>query len=169
MAEMSYITRATPVAVVLAIVLAGPAAFAQTTATKKSAPAKAAAAKTAVAVYQTPTCGCCGKWVEHMQANGFATTVTDLPDLAETKAKHRVPAQLQSCHTSVVGGYVIEGHVPAEDIRRLLREKPAILGLAAPGMPAGSPGMDVPHSPAFDVIAFDKDGHTRVFATHPAR
>ena len=104
-----------------------------------------------------------------MQANGFATTVTDLPDLAETKAKNKVPAQLQSCHTSLVGGYVIEGHVPAEDIRRLLREKPAIIGLAAPGMPAGSPGMDVPHSPAFDVIAFDKDGHTRVFASHQAR
>jgi hypothetical protein len=169
MAEMSDSTRATSVAVVLAIVLAGPAAFAQTAPTRKSAPAKAAAAKTAVAVYKTPTCGCCGKWVEHMQASGFATTVTELPDLAETKAKHGVPAKLQSCHTSLVGGYVIEGHVPAEDIRRLLREKPAIVGLAAPGMPAGSPGMDVPHAPAFDVIAFDKDGHTKVFASHPAR
>ena len=129
------------------MVVAGPTVFAQTAQSKKSAPAKAAPAKTAVAVYKTPTCGCCGKWVEHMQANGFATTVTDLPDLAETKAKHGVPVSLQSCHTSVVGGYVIEGHVPAEDIRRLLREKPAILGLAAPGMPAGSPGMDVPTRP----------------------
>ena len=86
---MSYFTRATHVAVVLAIVVAGPAAFAQTPQTRKSAPAKAAPAKTAVAVYKTPTCGCCGKWVEHMQANGFATTVTDLPDLAEIRHPQR--------------------------------------------------------------------------------
>ena len=123
-----------------------------------------------VSVYKTPTCGCCGKWVEHMRASGFVTTATNVPapDVAAIKAKHGVPARLQSCHTSLVGGYVIEGHVPAEDIRRLLREKPAILGLAVPGMPAGSPGMDVAQFPAYDVIAFDAAGHTRVFATHKA-
>jgi hypothetical protein len=80
--------------------------------------------------------------------------------------KHGVPARLASCHTTLVGGYVIEGHVPLEDVRRLLKEKPAVVGLAAPGMPAGSPGMDVPNSPPYDVLAFDKAGATRVFATH---
>jgi hypothetical protein len=148
----------------LAVVLAV-AAMSQTA----SAQTKAGSAKPQVAVYKTPTCGCCGKWVEHMQAAGFAATTTNMPDPGPIKAKYGVPAQLQSCHTSMVGGYVIEGHVPAEDIRRLLKEKPAILGLAAPGMPAGSPGMDVPNSPAYDVIAFDKAGRTRVFATHKAR
>ncbi len=146
--------------VVLALAAASHAVSAQT---------KATAAKPQVTVYKTPTCGCCGKWVEHMQASGFAATTTHLPDLQAIKAKHRVPAALASCHTSLVGGYVIEGHVPAEDIRRLLRERPAIVGLAAPGMPAGSPGMDVPGSPPYQVLAFDKDGRTRVFATHTPR
>ena len=151
----------------IAVVASSHAAFAQT----KAAPAKQTAtpAKAQVTVYKSPTCGCCGKWVEHMEANGFAATTTNIPDVAPIKAKHGVPARLHSCHTSLVGGYVIEGHVPAEDIRRLLREKPAIVGLAAPGMPAGSPGMDVPNSPAYDVLAFDKDGNTKVFASHPAR
>ena len=149
--------RARTIAVLLAAIAMSQSAGAQT---------KQGAAKPHVSVYKTPTCGCCGKWVEHMQANGFAATTTNLPDLAEIKAKHKVPAQLQSCHTSLVGGYVIEGHVPADDIKRLLRERPAIVGLAAPGMPAGSPGMDVPHAPAYDVIAFDKNGKTHVYATH---
>jgi hypothetical protein len=151
------------------VLLANASAYGQAkTAVPKSA-AKAPAARTAVAVYKSPTCGCCGKWVEHMQANGFAPTVNDMPDLSAVKTKNGVPEKLTSCHTSIVGGYVIEGHVPAEDIRRLLRDKPAIVGLAAPGMPAGSPGMDVPGSPAYDVISWDKAGRTKVFATHPAR
>jgi hypothetical protein len=155
--------HAARVAVLIAFALTSQVAFAQT---KTKA---AAAAPTPLTVYKTPTCGCCGKWVEHMQAHGFAATTTNLPDLAEIKAKNGVPARLVSCHTSLVGGYVIEGHVPAEDIRRLLKERPKIAGLAAPGMPAGSPGMDVPNAPAYDVIAFDKDGATHVFASHPAR
>jgi hypothetical protein len=158
---MLNITKhATRLAVLLAIALTSQAVFAQT---------KSTSAKTPLTVYKTPTCGCCGKWVEHMDANGFAATTTNLPDLSAIKAKHGVPAALHSCHTSLVGGYVIEGHVPAADIRRLLKERPKIVGLAAPGMPAGSPGMDVPNSPAYDVIAFDKDGKTSVFAKHPAR
>lgn len=140
-----------------------------TTSATYAQPQRAAAAKTAVSVYKSPTCGCCEKWVEHMRAHGFAVTATNMPDVTALKTKHGVPEQLRSCHTSLVGGYVIEGHVPAEDIRRLLRERPAIVGLAAPGMPAGSPGMDMPGAPAFDVIAFDRDGRTKVFATHPAR
>jgi len=130
---------------------------------------KATPAKPAVTVYKTPTCGCCGKWVEHMQASGFNPSVTNLPDLSAVKTQHGVPPRLNSCHTSLVGGYVIEGHVPAEDIKRLLREKPAIVGLAAPGMPAGSPGMDVPNSPGYDIIAWDKTGKTSVYATHKAK
>ena len=145
------------VAVALAVVALSRSAFPHT---------QPPPATSQVSVYKTPTCGCCGQWVEHMRTSGFVTTATNVPDVAAIKAKHGVPAQLQSCHTSLVGGYVIEGHVPAEDIRRLLREKPAILGLAVPGMPAGSPGMDVAHSPPYDVIAFDAAGHTRVFATH---
>jgi hypothetical protein len=153
-------------ALVIAVVATSHTAFAQTKAAPAPAKAPVASAKTPVTVYKSPTCGCCGKWVEHMQAVGFACTTNNLPDVAPIKAKHGVPTELQSCHTSLVGGYVIEGHVPAEDIRRLLKEKPAIVGLAAPGMPAGSPGMDVPNSPAYDVIAFDKTGKTTVFATH---
>ncbi len=127
---------------------------------------KAAVAKPHLDVYKTPTCGCCSKWVEQMEASGFTAKATNMPDVGPIKEKNKVPARLASCHTTLVGGYVIEGHVPAADIKRLLKEKPAIVGLAAPGMPAGSPGMDVPNSPAFDVIAFDKDGKTRVWATH---
>ena len=124
----------------------------------------------AMTVYKTPTCGCCAKWVEYMQANGFTASVTNMPDVTPVKIKHGLPRQLASCHTTLVGGYVIEGHVPVEDVRRLLKEKPANLaGLAAPGMPAGSPGMDVPNSPPYDVLAFDKSGGTRIYASHRPR
>ncbi|MEO6235531.1 MAG: DUF411 domain-containing protein [Vicinamibacterales bacterium] len=147
--------------VLFSIAVAAASATAQSTA--------ATAKKPHLEVYKSPTCGCCAKWVEHVNGAGFTSSVTNLPDMAAIKTKHGVPAELASCHTSLVGGYVIEGHVPAEDIRRLLRERPAIVGLAAPGMPAGSPGMDVPNSPAFQVLSFDKNGRTKVFATHPAR
>jgi hypothetical protein len=130
------------------------------------AQAKKAAAAIPIVVYKTPTCGCCAKWVEHMEANGFKATVFNVPDTSAERARRGVPAQLGSCHTAVVDRYAIEGHVPAADIKRLLREKASIAGLAAPGMPAGSPGMDVPNSPAFDVLTFDKQGRTTVYATH---
>jgi hypothetical protein len=124
------------------------------------------AAKPHLIVYKSPTCGCCANWVKYMERNGFTAAVTDMPDVTPMKIKHSVPPRLASCHTTLVGGYVIEGHVPVEDVRRLLKEKPAVVGLAAPGMPNGSPGMDVPNSPPYDVLAFDKTGTTRVFATH---
>jgi hypothetical protein len=130
------------------------------------AQAKKAAAAIPIVVYKTPTCGCCAKWVEHMEANGFKATVFNVPDTSAERARRGVPAQLGSCHTAVVDRYAIEGHVPAADIKRLLREKASIAGLAAPGMPAGSPGMDVPNSPAFEVLTFDKQGRTTVYATH---
>ena len=156
------IRRSTRAALALALTLSVPAAYAQQK--------PAAAAKPHLTVYKSPTCGCCAKWVEYMQAAGFTAAVTNMPDVTPVKIKNNVPRQLASCHTTLVGGYVIEGHVPVEDVRRLLKEKPAdVVGLAAPGMPAGSPGMDVPNSPPYDVIAFDKTGGTRVYATHRGR
>ncbi len=121
-----------------------------------------------IEVYKSATCGCCSKWVEHLKNNGFAVHTTNREDLPAFKASHGVPTRVQSCHTAVVNGYVIEGHVPASDVQRLLKEKPAIVGLAVPGMPIGSPGMEVAGRGVqrFDVIAFDKDGQTRVFSSH---
>lgn len=122
-----------------------------------------------VDVYKDPTCGCCSKWVEHLQAAGFTVRTTDTDDLAEFKTKHNVPARVRSCHTALVDGYVLEGHVPAADVQRLLKERPAnVAGLGVPGMPIGSPGMEVARAKAqpYDVMAFGKDGGTHVFATH---
>ena len=106
-----------------------------------------------------------------MRQNGFTVHVTDLNDLTSIKNKHNVPARLQSCHTGVVNGYVVEGHVPAADVKRLIKEKPAIVGITVPGMPAGSPGMEVPGitPPPYNVLAFDKAGATMVYATHGKR
>jgi len=120
---------------------------------------------TPITVFKTPTCGCCGKWVEHLRANGFAPDVTELDDLAEVQAKYKVPAEARSCHTAFVGGYVVEGHVPASEIRKLLREEPAVLGIAAPGMPPGSPGMESSAARPYDVVTFDKAGKLKVFST----
>ena len=121
-----------------------------------------------VQVYKSPTCGCCANWVKHLQQHGFRTQVTDMENVADIKAQRGVPARAQSCHTAVVDGYVIEGHVPAADVQRLLKERPAVLGLAVPGMPIGSPGMEVPNMKPqpYDVLAFDKQGQLRVFASH---
>jgi hypothetical protein len=121
-----------------------------------------------VQVYKVSTCGCCASWVQHLEANGFTTQVMNLDDLTEIKAAHAVPGPAQSCHTATVDGYVIEGHVPAADVRRLLRERPAVLGLAVPGMPIGSPGMEVPNVKAspYDVLSFDRRGQLKVYASH---
>ena len=119
-------------------------------------------------VYKTPTCGCCKAWVDHLQASGFRVTTLDREDLAPIKAEHGVREHLASCHTAIIGGYVVEGHVPAADITRLLAERPAVAGIAVPGMPVGSPGMEMPGAPAdrYEVVSFDRAGATRVFATH---
>lgn len=144
--------------------------------TRAAQPAPATAAATAataasVVVYKSPLCGCCAKWVDHMRARGFAVTVRDTADVTPVKTANGVTEQLASCHTALVGGYVVEGHVPAEDIQRLLRERPAVAGLAAPGMPAGSPGMEMPgmSGDRYDVVAFGRDGATRVYASHGPR
>ena len=121
-----------------------------------------------VTVYKTPTCGCCRAWVDHLRAQGFRVETVDRDDLTMVKAANGVPGQLQSCHTATVGGYVVEGHVPAGDIRRLLAHGPPVAGLAVPGMPVGSPGMEVPGTPAerYDVVSFDRAGAIRAFASH---
>jgi hypothetical protein len=118
-----------------------------------------------VTVYYSPTCGCCKKWVDHLNANGFTTKSVEQEDLSQLKADLGVTAKVRSCHTAMVEGYVIEGHVPAADIARLLSEKPRIAGLAAPGMPAASPGMDSGKAP-YDVVTFDAKGNTTVWARH---
>ncbi|MCW8963047.1 MAG: DUF411 domain-containing protein [Gammaproteobacteria bacterium] len=119
-----------------------------------------------ITVYKSPTCGCCTKWVSHLQSNGFKVNAYNLNDMPSVKQQFGIAPAQQSCHTAVVGGYVIEGHVPAADIRRLLTEKPNIHGLTAPGMPMGSPGMEGPHKDAYDVLAIDKQGKTTVFSQH---
>lgn len=119
-----------------------------------------------IMVWKSPTCGCCGKWVEYMKAQGYKVTVHDMEDVSPVKKQHSVPQDLWSCHTAVVDGYTIEGHVPAADIARLLREKPAgVTGLSVPGMVAGSPGMEGGRSDQYDVVAFG-GGKTSVFAHH---
>ena len=120
-----------------------------------------------VEVYKSPTCGCCANWVKHLEAAGFTTKVTSVDDITEVKTKYGVPGRVQSCHTAVVGGYVLEGHVPAADVQRLLKEKPAVVGVAVPGMPIGSPGMEVGSTvQRYDVLTFNKQGQTTVFASY---
>ena len=121
-----------------------------------------------VEVFKSPTCGCCSKWVDHLRAHGFTVRTTETEAIDDIKAKHQIPQSARSCHTALVGGYVVEGHVPAADVQRLLKERPAIAGIAVPGMPIGSPGMEVPGMKAqpFEVVAFTKQGTTRVFASH---
>lgn len=117
-------------------------------------------------VHKTPWCGCCAAWVAHIEEAGFAVRVEEHEDLTPIKAEAGVPLELQSCHTATLGGYVIEGHVPAADIARLLEEGPQAIGLAVPGMPAGSPGMEVPgRSDAYEVVLFGEQERV-VFARH---
>jgi hypothetical protein len=121
-----------------------------------------------IEVYKTATCGCCKIWVEHLRSSGFTVRTTDVEDLSGIKAKHGVPGSVESCHTGVVNGYVVEGHVPAADIQRMLKERPAIAGIGVRGMPIGSPGMEVAgvKPQAYNVMSFDKAGKTALYATH---
>ena len=119
-----------------------------------------------ITVYKSPTCGCCVKWVDHLEAGGLAVEAIDVENLAWVKKEHGVPPQLASCHTALVDGYVIEGHVPVEDVLRLLEERPDVAGLAVPGMPIGSPGMEGPNPEPYDVLAFTSEGSTHSYASH---
>ena len=105
-------------------------------------------------------------WVNHLKDAGFTVNTTDVPDVTSIKNEHGVPDRLFSCHTAIVDGYVIEGHVPAEDIKQLLAERPDVTGISVPGMPQGSPGMEGPNPVEFPVVAFDKDGEVKVINVH---
>jgi hypothetical protein len=118
----------------------------------------------AIKVYKTPQCGCCKAWVKHLSDNGFRVETMDMPDLSLIKQKYGVKPALQACHTAVVNGYVVEGHVPADVILKLLRERPAVAGVAVPGMPMGSPGMEGASKQPYDVYTFDRAGRSRVYA-----
>jgi hypothetical protein len=130
----------------------------------QQAPKPQGAAKPTVAVYKTATCGCCSKWVDHMRAAGFDVRATDVDNIGQVKSSYGVPSDLGSCHTSLVGGYVVEGHVPADVVSRLLREKPKFAGLAVPGMPVGSPGMEQPgRVMSYEIIGFERSGTVSVY------
>ncbi len=117
-----------------------------------------------ITVYKSPTCGCCAKWVTHLEENGFDVKPIDLANVNEMKIRYGVPGDLTSCHTALVDGYVVEGHVPADVIKQLIEERPEAAGLAVPGMPIGSPGMEGPNPEEYDVLAFQKDGKRSVYA-----
>jgi hypothetical protein len=116
-------------------------------------------------VYKSPTCGCCSAWIEHVRRAGVRVLARDLDDFTEMKRAFGVPPALESCHTAQIGRYLVEGHVPADLVLRLLREQPDARGLAVPGMPIGSPGMEGGTPERYDVLLFDRAGRTRVFAT----
>ncbi len=121
-----------------------------------------------VTVYKSASCTCCAKWVDHMKASGFQTLVHDREEMDQVKNWLGVPQNVRSCHTAQIEKYLIEGHVPADDVRRLLKEKPTVAGLAIPGMPQSAPGMDAPGKPhqPYEVVAFQSSGTTQSFAKH---
>ncbi len=119
-----------------------------------------------VVVYKSPTCGCCNAWIDHLQDNGFKVVARDTNDVAAIKMQHGVTPELASCHTALVDGYVLEGHVPATDVKAMLKQRPQITGLSVPGMPIGSPGMEQDGiTQPYDVVAFDRQG-ARVFNSY---
>lgn len=124
------------------------------------------AGSTDVVVYKTPACGCCGKWVEHLRENGFDVSVVNVSSTQPAREQYGVPRRLGSCHTAQAGEYWVEGHVPADLIQRLVTEQPGnIRGIAVPGMPMGSPGMEGPGAVQYDIVAYRRDGMTTVYAT----
>ena len=121
-------------------------------------------AKAKVVVYKSPTCGCCSKWVGHMERAGFEVETRDMTNMAVIKNQYGVQRAFSSCHTAIVDGYIVEGHVPPVYVEKLLEERPDIKGIAVPGMPIGSPGMEGPNPQPYDVLSFDAAGNTAVFA-----
>ena len=117
-----------------------------------------------VLVYKTPTCGCCNGWIEHLEAAGFTVEARNITDIMSVKRDGGVPVAMTSCHTALIDGYVVEGHVPIDQIERLLSERPDIAGIAVPGMPVGSPGMEGRNAKPYQVLSFSRDGSTSVFA-----
>jgi hypothetical protein len=128
----------------------------------------ALAARDVIEVYKSASCSCCTKWIEHLRTNGFEVKAHNVDDITESRAKLGVPQALGSCHTGSVGGYLIEGHVPARDIQRLLRERPLAAGLAVPGMPRGSPGMEAEIRDPYEVLLFQPNGRYSVYQRYGA-
>jgi hypothetical protein len=124
-----------------------------------------------ITIYKTPYCDCCGGWVDHLKRAGFNTSVVMMEDLTPIRTRFNIPFELTSCHTGVIAGYAVEGHVPAQDVERLLKERPEAIGILVPGMPIGSPGMEIAGAPneAFETLLLEKSGKTRVFARHAAK
>jgi hypothetical protein len=142
----------------LALVAMTPVAF----------PALSARALPPVEVFRSPSCGCCGAWVDHLKAAGFDVKVTMVDDTAVARRKHGLPDKFGGCHTAVVAGYVVEGHVPAADVKKLLTMKPLAIGIAVPGMPVGSPGMEMgSRKDPYQVLLIDRQGRERVFSSYP--
>lgn len=131
-----------------------------------AAPGLALADVTRIEVFKSPYCGCCEKWVEHMRANGFEVVVKDVQNVPAARKAVGMPDRYGSCHTAKVSGYAIEGHVPATDVRKLLRDRPKAIGLAAPGMPQGSPGMETTTPKPYDTLLVRADGSYETFAKH---
>jgi hypothetical protein len=121
-----------------------------------------------VTVHKDRSCTCCEKWISHMRASGFTVAVRDEANIDAVKDQLGVPAAVRSCHTALVGGYLVEGHVPAADVKRLLAQRARVVGLAVPGMPTGTPGMEIPGRAAekYEVLSFDSRGTTKLFARH---
>lgn len=120
-----------------------------------------------IIVYRSPACTCCEKWLEHLKKNNFKVEDIVTDDIQQIKDKYGVPKTIASCHTAIVDGYVIEGHVPANDIMKLLKTKPKIVGIAVPGMPSGTPGMEMgDRKDSYKVMSFDKDNHYEVFSSY---
>jgi hypothetical protein len=133
-----------------------------------SLPAHAAAPLPEVEVFKSPTCGCCGAWVDHLRASGFTVKVSEVADTNATRQRLGMPERYGSCHTATVGGYVVEGHVPAAEVKRLLATRPKAIGLAVPGMPPSSPGMDVPgRKDPYQVLLVTSADRAGVFASYP--
>lgn len=142
------------------------ASLALTTAAMRISPSDVPPKKPVITVYKDPSCGCCKNWIAHLIKHGYRVDAKDSPNMTEIKSTLGVPTGLTACHTAMVNGYLIEGHVPAADIDRLLAQKPKIAGLAVPGMPAGSPGMEGAGVQRYQVLTFNKSGKTTVFASH---
>jgi hypothetical protein len=141
-------------------------ALALTTGAARRSPAPADTNKPTITVYKDPDCGCCKSWVEHLLKHGYRVDAKDTPGMTGIKRTLGIPDALSACHTAIVNGYLIEGHVPAADIARLLKEKPEVAGLAVPGMPMGSPGMEGPRAEHYQVLSFDRAGKTKIFTSY---
>ncbi len=118
-----------------------------------------------ITVYKSPTCGCCTLWIDHLRDHGFRVNTVNITDLREINKRHGITPEIASCHTALVDGYVVEGHVPADAIKRLLKEHPSIKGIAVPGMPIGSPGMEGPNAQPYNILTFDAEGNTTVYSS----